>query len=976
MAPLHSFSVRSVSLLVLAAFFLSVASVVAQTVNPVPLVNQPLVPTSVVPGSLALTLTVNGTGFVSTSVVNWNGAPLSTTFVNFHQLVADVPGSNLASANTASVTVSSPAPGGGTSNAVPFTITSPTSSLTFVNSTFPVGTEPQGVVVGDFHGDGKSDLAVFNRCGSVPVCEGYESGSVSILLGTGNGTFTLKSTLTPTIGNPISGVVGDFNNDGKLDLAVISEPDCMGCSNGTIFLGNGDGTFTEGNTFLEFDGESFAIATADFNRDGNLDLAVSYIPEVSNVDVFLGNGNGSFADISSLSDGGSLESDSLAVGDFNNDGIVDLASVGAGGVTGNNVELGPVTVYLGNGDGTFTLQPSQPAVTLVNPAAVTAADFNGDGILDLAIADAGSTALTILKGNGDGTFTQVSREPALPQFSNFVTIADLNGDGKLDLVFSNSCGTGCTANTISIFLGNGDGTFQTGLTETVGNDPQAVAVGDFNGDGRLDLAVTNSSDNTVSILLQTRAQPSATIASSSNPSAFEQPVTFTAMVTSQGSGTPTGTVTFTYGSTTLCNAATLSGGTATCEYSALRVGSDVVTATYGGDGNFSGSSASLNQTVNQASTTLALGSSVNPSGLDQPVTFSAAITPQYGGQASGTVTFQDGSTTLGSAALNGNAASLTTSGLAIGTNFTTAVYSGDSNFNGSTSNILTQVVTKATTTTTLLSSMNPSVFGKSVSFTATVSSSAGAPTGKVQFLNGTTILATVTLTAGSAKYATSKLRQGANSITAVYEGDSNNSASTSAALNQIVLAPTTTTLTSSPDSSAYGQTVVFTATVTSSVGAPPDGEMVTFKEGATALGTGTLGGGTASFATSTLGVGTKVITAVYGGDATFATSKSELLSQVICNAASTTTLVSSLNPSNHGQPVTFTATVASQFSGTPTGTVVFKDGTNTLKTVTLSGGAANYTMSKLATGAHNITATYNGSTSFTTSSAALTQTVN
>jgi hypothetical protein len=976
MAPLHSLSVRPVLLVVLAAFFLLVTSLVAQTVNPVPLVNQPLVPTSVVPGAPGLTLTVNGTGFVATSVVNWNGTSLSTTFVNFHQLVADVPVSNLASANTASVTVSSPAPGGGTSNAVPFTITGPTSLLTFVNSTLPVGTEPQGVVVADFNGDGKSDLAVFNLQCSLAVCGANASGSVSILLGNGNGTFTLKSTLTPTTSGPISGVVGDFNNDGKLDLAVISEPDCMGCANGTIFLGNGDGTFTEGSTFLEFDGDIFAIATADFNKDGNLDLAVSYIPEVSNVEVFLGNGTGFFTDISSLSDGGSLETGSLAVGDFNNDGIIDIASVGAGGVTGNNVELGPVTIFLGNGDGTFTLQPSQPAVTLVNPASVTAGDFNGDGILDLAIADAGSTALTILKGNGDGTFTQVSGEPALPQFSNYVTAADLNGDGKLDLVFSNSCGTGCTANTISIFLSNGDGTFQAALTETVGNDPQAVAVGDFNGDGRLDLAVTNSSDNTVSILLQTRAQSSATIASSSNPSVFEQPLTFTAIVTSRASGTPTGTVTFTYGSTTLCNAVALSGGTATCEYSGLPVGSDVVTATYNGDDSFTGTSASLNQTVNQESTMLALGSSVNPSGLDQPVTFTAAITFQYGAQASGTVTFQDGSTTLGSAALNGNGASLTTSGLAVGRNFITAVYSGDSNFTGSTSNILTQLVTKATTATTLFSSVNPSVFGKWVSLTATVSSLAGTPTGKVQFLSGATILATVTLKSGSAKYGTLKLRPGANSITAVYEGDTNNSASTSAPLNQIVLAPTTTTLTSSPNSSAYGQTVVFTASVTSSSGAPPDGGTVTFKEGATALGTGTLGGGTASFATSTLGVGTKVITAVYGGDATFATSRSELLSQVICNAASTTTLVSSLNPSNQGQPVTFTATVSPQSSGMPTGTVIFQDGTNTLKTVTLSGGAANYTTSKLATGTHNVSAIYNGNSSFTTSSAALTQTVN
>jgi hypothetical protein len=451
-----------------------------------------------------------------------------------------------------------------------------------------------------------------------------------------------------------------------------------------------------------------------------------------------------------------------------------------------------------------------------------------------------------------------------------------------------------------------------------------------------------------------------TIASSSNPSVVGQSVTFTATVTSQGSGTPTGTVTFKYGSTTLCNAVTLSGGTAACAYSALPVGSDIVTATYNGSTNFTSSSGTVSQAVNQASTTLTLSSSVNPSGLDSPVTFTAAITPQYGGQATGTVTFKDGSTTLGSGTVSGNAASMTTSGLAMGTHSITAIYSGDSNFTGSTSSTLSQVVTKATTTTTLASSMNPSVQGKSVTFTATVSSLAGTPTGKIQYLNGTKVLATLTLTSGSAKYTTSKLSPGSNSITAVYEGDSNNSGSTSAPVNQFVLAATTTTLTSSPNPSAYGQTVVFTATVTSSIGPPPDGETVTFKQGATVLGTGTLSGGTATFSTSTLGVGSHAITAVYGGDSNFAGS-TKAVSQVVVKYATTTTLSSSLNPSKYGQAVTLTATVTSA-GPTPTGTVTFKNGSTSLGSVTLVAGVAKVTKSTLPAGTLSITATYNGDT--------------
>jgi len=188
--------------------------------------------------------------------------------------------------------------------------------------------------------------------------------------------------------------------------------------------------------------------------------------------------------------------------------------------------------------------------------------------------------------------------------------------------------------------------------------------------------------------------------------------------------------------------------------------------------------------------------------------------------------------------------------------------------------------------------------------------------------------------------------------------------------------PTTSTLSSSPNPSAYGQGVRFTAVVTSSAGAPPDGETVSFMKGATLLGTGTLSGGSASFTTSALPVGTNSITAVYGGDPNFAGSKSKAVSQVVNKATTTTTLTSSLNPSNFGQSVTFTATVTPQFGGNVTGTVTFYDGTTLLKTVALSGGASKFTTSALTAGTHSVKATYNGSTSFSGSSASLTQTVN
>jgi hypothetical protein len=183
-------------------------------------------------------------------------------------------------------------------------------------------------------------------------------------------------------------------------------------------------------------------------------------------------------------------------------------------------------------------------------------------------------------------------------------------------------------------------------------------------------------------------------------------------------------------------------------------------------------------------------------------------------------------------------------------------------------------------------------------------------------------------------------------------------------------------LSSSPNPSTYGQPVTFTATVSSTVGAPPDGATVNFMKGKTILGTGTLSSGSASFTTSTLPVATNWITAVYAGDSNLGPSTSTAVKQVVNKATTTTALASSANPSTAGQSVTFSATITPQFTAKATGNVTFYNGTTALKTVAVSSNAAKFTTSTLASGSHNITATYNGSTSFTSSSASLTQQVN
>ena len=190
-------------------------------------------------------------------------------------------------------------------------------------------------------------------------------------------------------------------------------------------------------------------------------------------------------------------------------------------------------------------------------------------------------------------------------------------------------------------------------------------------------------------------------------------------------------------------------------------------------------------------------------------------------------------------------------------------------------------------------------------------------------------------------------------------------------------ANTTTTIMSSLNPSTFGQAVIFTATVTSAAGTAPDGESVSFMKGTTALGVGTLSGGSATFTTSTLPGGTSPVTAVYGGDVTFPGSTSQPLKQVVNKATTTTSVGSSLNPSNFGQSVTFTASVVPEFGGAVTGKITFYDGTTVLKSMQVTGGTAKFTTKTLTRGAHNVTATYNGSVSLDgSSSAVLTQTVN
>jgi Bacterial Ig-like domain (group 3) len=483
---------------------------------------------------------------------------------------------------------------------------------------------------------------------------------------------------------------------------------------------------------------------------------------------------------------------------------------------------------------------------------------------------------------------------------------------------------------------------------------------------------------TVTVSSGTKTSTTTTLSSSTNPSTYNQQVTFTAVVTAT-SGSPTGLVTFKDGASIL-GTGTLSGGVASVLVSTLAVGTHSISANYGGDTNFSGSSSTLvSQIVNKATTSTALTSSPNPSLVNQQVTFTATVKGVNGGTPTGSVTFKQGTTALATGSLVSGVASFSTTYSTAGSRSLTATYSGDGNYLSSTSPAHAQTISKIPTTTTLSSSNNPSTFGGAVTFTATVSSSSGTPPNGeiVKFMDGTALLGTGSITSGVASFTTSALTAGTHKVKATYASDSAFSGSSSLVLSQVVKGlPTTSSVSSSGSPSIYGQTITFKATVLdpSSSGTPTG--TVTFKSGAAILGTRTLSSGTATFSTTTLAVGIKSITVTYSGDTKYAASTSAAVPQTVTKATSATGIISSLNPATSGISVTFTISVTPQFTGTPSGSAKLTLGTTALATVTLVSGKASYTTTTLPKGSDVIKATYGGSGNFSGSSGLITQTVN
>jgi len=449
----------------------------ALAANPVPLVYQPLSPTYARPGGPSFTLIVRGTGFVPGSVVQWNGMSKSSRFINRSVLMAKIPASDIAAAQTASISVVSPPPGGGVSNQAYFQITDHSVSLRVTDTTISCPTSTcNAAATADLNHDGILDMVVTE----IPT---YGDPSLEILLGNGDGSFRLNGSYYAGI-SPTGAALGDFNHDGNPDLAVVSQ-----LSGVLVLLGNGDGTFQPAVQYQA--GQTpFDLVTADFNRDGKLDLAV--VNEGSNdVSILLGNGDGTFQPAVPYNTLGSPVG--LITGDFDSDGKLDLAVI-------SNTTEGGISILLGNGDGTFQ---QYRQLTTGNFLAIMPADFNQDGKLDLAatyVSLNGPGGVDVILGNGNGTFQNPVSYPAGEAPVSIVS-GDFDADGKLDLVLANGYFPPGGA---YLLLGEEDGVFQPSINLPLNFLSHSIVAGDFNQDGKLDVAIGNSClySCVVSLLLQ------------------------------------------------------------------------------------------------------------------------------------------------------------------------------------------------------------------------------------------------------------------------------------------------------------------------------------------------------------------------------------------------------------------------------------------------------------------------------------------
>lgn len=413
----------------------------------------------------------------------------------------------------------------------------------------PVNPNPNSIAVGDFNRDGKLDIAEVGSLGLQRV---------AVYLGNGDGSFR-SATGYPVGQYPKSIALADFNRDGKLDLVVANS----GSNTVSILMGNGDGTFQPAVNFAT-PPDPFFVGVGDFNHDGKADLITANMSNDSGycdcVSVLLGNGDGSFQ-VPAIVTTMSLIPGAVGVGHFRIGKNLDLAVTQEFGGTSE------MQIPLGNGDGTFRLGQTYPVGPL--SYAVAAADFNGDHKLDLAVAEGLGIGVRVFLGNGDGTFQEVADYPDYSASS--LVVSDLNGNGKPDLVVGNLI----LPSGFSVLMGNGDGTFGPATYFPDGGLVRTVAVGDFNGDHQPDVIVSDDGVGQIITVLNT----GVVTFSPTTPLRFHQQTAGTTSVPLTVTLTNTGATTLTISSIKITGQFNLSSST-TCGQSVTPGGNCAISVTF------------------------------------------------------------------------------------------------------------------------------------------------------------------------------------------------------------------------------------------------------------------------------------------------------------------------------------------------------------------------------------------------------------